>query len=180
MFFSQAGHGNPVKMYQVEYKLTILKLLFLSFNAWITRFFFSPLKTEIWSGRMCRCVKKVMVVISLILGKWHSDNETHGKVTVNVTQIKLGISILIFWLPSDLQWIIMFKSPPPPSPICQSLLLYSLSSCYPPSCRSSPSSRTPHSDTPPLPSNTTTTDSVAGNRHCERVLYPKSSLVLNR
>lgn len=179
MFFSQAGHGNPVKMYQVEYKLTILKLLFLSFNAWITRFFFSPLKTEIWSGRMCRCVKKVMVVISLILGKWHSDNETHGKVTVNVTQIKLGISILIFWLPSDLQWIIMFKSPPP-SPICQSLLLYSLSSCYPPSCRSSPSSRTPHSDTPPLPSNTTTTDSVAGNRHCERVLYPKSSLVLNR
>lgn len=116
MFFSQAGHGNPVKMYQVEYKLTILKLLFLSFNAWITRFFFSPLKTEIWSGRMCWCVKKVMVVLSLILGKWHSDNETHGKVTVNVTQIKLGISILIFWLPSDLQWIIMFKSPPPRLP----------------------------------------------------------------
>lgn len=125
MFFSQAGHGNPVKMYQVEYKLTILKLLFLSFNAWITRFFFSPLKTEIWSGRMCRCVKKVMVVISLILGKWHSDNETHGKVTVNVTQIKLGISILIFWLPSDLQWIIMFKSPPPVSHLSVTVALFS-------------------------------------------------------
>lgn len=36
---------------------------------------------------------------SSILGIWHTDNETQCKVTVNVTQIKSGISILILWLP---------------------------------------------------------------------------------
>lgn len=67
-------------------------------------------------------------------------------MTVNVTQIKLGILILIFWLPSDLQRITVFKFPPV-LPICQSLLLYSLSLCYPPSCHTFFSLRSPHSDT---------------------------------
>ena len=143
--------------------------------------FFSPLKTEIRGGWGCADVGRRWWWWYLSYrGMWHSDNETHGKVTANVTQIKLGISILIFWLPSDLQWIIMFKSPPPhrlPS-VSHCCFILFLPVIHP---------AVAHLPLPelliyrhPPPSNTTTTDSVAGKRHCERVLYPKSSLVLNR